>query len=98
MLILNIGQHIKRNEIINHLIDMTYERNDLDFHRGTFRCRGDIIDVIPANEHAHGIRIELFGDEIDRICTFDPVTGVIVSDKKQLLSLLLLTLLLVLKN
>ena len=82
MLILNIGQHIKRNEIINHLIDMTYERNDLDFHRGTFRCRGDIIDVIPANEHAHGIRIELFGDEIDRICTFDPVTGVIVSDKK----------------
>ena len=82
MLILNIGQHIKRNAIINHLIDMTYERNDLDFHRGTFRCRGDIIDVIPANEHAHGIRIELFGDEIDRICTFDPVTGVIVSDKK----------------
>lgn len=82
MLILNIGQHIKRNEIINHLIDMTYERNDLDFHRGTFRGRGDIIDVIPANEHAHGIRIELFGDEIDRICTFDPVTGVIVSDKK----------------
>ena len=82
MLILNVGQQIKRNDIINHLVDMTYERNDLDFHRGTFRSRGDIIDVIPANEHAHGIRIELFGDEIDRICTFDPVTGVIVSDKK----------------
>lgn len=82
MLILNVGQQIKRNDIINHLVDMTYERNDLDFHRGTFRCRGDIIDVIPANEHAHGIRIELFGNEIDRISTFDPVTGVIVGDKK----------------
>ncbi len=82
MLILNVGQKIKRNDIINHLVDMTYERNDIDFHRGTFRSRGDIIDVIPANEHAHGIRILLFGDEIDRICTFDPVTGVVVSDKK----------------
>ena len=82
MLILNVGEQIKRNDIINRLVDMTYERNDIDFHRGTFRSRGDIIDVIPANEHAHGIRIELFGNEIDRISTFDPVTGVIVSDKK----------------
>ena len=82
MLVLNVGQNIKRNDIINRLVDMTYERNDLDFHRGTFRSRGDIIDVIPANGHAHGIRIELFGNEIDRISTFDPVTGVIVSDKK----------------
>ena len=82
MLVLNVGQNIKRNDIINRLVDMTYERNDLDFHRGIFRSRGDIIDVIPANEHAHGIRIELFGNEIDRISTFDPVTGVIVSDKK----------------
>lgn len=82
MLVLNVGQNIKRNDIINRLVDMTYERNDIDFHRGTFRSRGDIIDVIPANEHAHGIRIELFGNEIDRISTFDPVTGVIVSDKK----------------
>ena len=82
MLVLSVGQNIKRNDIINRLIDMTYERNDLDFHRGTFRSRGDIIDVIPANEHEHGIRIELFGNEIDRISTFDPLTGVIVSDKK----------------
>ena len=82
MLILSVGQNIKRNDIINRLVDMTYERNDLDFHRGTFRSRGDIIDVIPANEHEHGIRIELFGNEIDRISTFDPLTGVIVSDKK----------------
>ena len=82
MLVLSVGQNIKRNAIINRLVDMTYERNDLDFHRGTFRSRGDIIDVIPANEHEHGIRIELFGNEIDRISTFDPLTGVIVSDKK----------------
>ena len=96
MLVLNVGQNIKRNDIINRLVDMTYERNDLDFHRGTFRSRGDVIDVIPANEHAHGIRIELFGNEIDRISTFDPVTGVIVSDKRKFP--LLHTLLLVLKN
>ena len=81
MLVLSVGQNIKRNAIINRLVDMTYERNDLDFHRGTFRSRGDIIDIIPANEHEHGIRIELFGNEIDRISTFDPLTGVIVSDK-----------------
>ncbi len=82
MLVLNLDQQIKRNDIISRLVDMTYERNDLDFHRGTFRSRGDIIDVIPSNEHAHGIRIELFGDTISRICSFDPVTGAIVSNKK----------------
>jgi len=82
MLILTVGDKVKRNDILNRLIDMTYERNDLDFHRGTFRSRGDRIDVIPANEHEHGIRIELFGDEIDRISTFDPITGVTISDKK----------------
>ncbi len=81
-LIVTVGDKIKRNAIINRLVDMTYERSDIDFHRGTFRVRGDIIDVIPVNEHEHGIRIELFGDEIDRISTFDPVTGVILTNKK----------------
>ncbi len=81
-LILTIGDNIKRNAIINRLVDMTYERSDIDFHRGTFRARGDIIDIIPVNEHAYGIRIELFGDTVERISTFDPVTGVIISDKK----------------
>ena len=81
-LILTVGDIIKRNAIINRLVDMTYERSDIDFHRGTFRARGDIIDVIPVNEHAYGIRIELFGDTVERISTFDPVTGVIISDKK----------------
>ena len=82
MLTINAGDTIKRNEIINKLVDMTYERNDMDFHRGTFRIHGDVIDIIPANERSYAIRIELFGDEVDRICTFDPLTGAIVQSKK----------------
>lgn len=84
MLILNLHDQIKRNDIINKLIDMTYERSDIDFHRGTFRVRGDIIDIIPVNEHAYGIRVELFGTEVDKICTFDPVTGAIIAEKKSI--------------
>ena len=76
------GMIIKRNDIINKLIDMTYERNDIDFHRGTFRVHGDTIDIISAGEKSHGIRIELFGDEIDRILIFDPVTGSIIGEKR----------------
>ena len=84
MLILSVGQKITRSEILNHLIDMTYERNDLDFHRGTFRVRGDVIDIIHSSEKAHGIRIELFGDEVDRISIFDPLTGVIEKNIKNI--------------
>jgi excinuclease ABC subunit B len=84
MLILTVGDHVKRNDIINHLVDMTYERNDIDFHRGTFRVHGDTIDVIPASEKAHGIRIELFGDEVDSISLFDPLTGVIQNSLKNI--------------
>jgi excinuclease ABC subunit B len=82
MLTVNIGDIVKRNDIINKLVDMTYERSDLDFHRGTFRVRGDVIDIVPVNEKANAIRIELFGDEVDRICTFDPLTGVVIQNKK----------------
>ena len=82
MLTVNVGETVKRNDIINKLVDMTYERSDLDFHRGTFRVRGDFIDIVPVNEKAHAILIELFGDEVDRICTFDPLTGVIIQNKK----------------
>ena len=82
MLTVNVGDTVKRNDIINKLVDMTYERSDLDFHRGTFRVRGDIIDIVPVNEKSSGIRIELFGDEVDRICTFDPLTGVVIQNKK----------------
>ncbi len=82
MLTVNVGETVKRNDIINKLVDMTYERSDLDFHRGTFRVRGDIIDIVPVNEKAYAIRIELFGDEVDRICTFDPLTGTVIQNKK----------------
>lgn len=82
MLILTVGDTISRNDIINKLVDMTYERSDMDFHRGTFRVRGDVIDIVPVNEHANGIRVELFGEEVERIYSFDPVTGAIVQNKK----------------
>ena len=82
MLTVNVGDTVKRNDIINKLVDMTYERSDMDFHRGTFRVRGDIIDIVPVNEKSSGIRIELFGDEVDRISTFDPLTGTILQNKK----------------
>ncbi len=84
MLILNIGDIIKRDEILKKLIDMTYERNQIDFHRGTFRVNGDIIEIIPISEKKNGIRIELFGDEIDRICEFDVLTGIVKQNKKSI--------------
>ena len=84
MLILSVGQKISRSEILNRLIDMTYERNDLDFHRGTFRVHGDTIDIILASEKSHGIKIERFGDEVDRICIFDPLTGVLEKQVKNI--------------
>ncbi len=82
MLTLSVGDTIERDDILAKLIDMTYERNEIDFHRGTFRVRGDVIEVIPAYEKAKGIRIELFGDEVDRLSSFDVITGVIEQNKK----------------
>ncbi len=84
MLILNIGDKISRNKILNRLIDMTYERSDLDFHRGTFRVRGNNIDIVPINEHASGIRISLEDDIVDSIALFDPLTGVVTQNKKSI--------------
>ncbi len=82
MLVLSVGDVIDRRVIFNKLIDMTYERNELDFHRGTFRSKGDTIDVIPVNEKSHGIRIYLFDDEIEKISLFDPLTGALIENKK----------------
>ena len=82
MLVLNIGDNIKRNYIIDKLVDMTYERSDLDFHRGTFRVRGNSIDIIPVNERESGIRIELDDDKVDSLVVFDPLTGVVKESKK----------------
>lgn len=82
MLILTIGDKTNRNKILNRLIDMTYERNNLDFHRGTFRVRGNNIDIIPVNEKVSGIRIILEDDIVSEICVFDPLTGVVTQNKK----------------
>ena len=84
MLILSVGDNIKREKIIDRLVAMTYERNGLDFHRGTFRVNGDIIDIVPANERRNGIRIELFGNEVDRISEFDVLTGTIIQNIKNI--------------
>ena len=82
MLVLTVGDVIDRRVIINKLIDMTYERNELDFHRGTFRSKGDTIDIVPVNEKSHAIRIYLFDDEIEKISLFDPLTGALIENKK----------------
>ena len=84
MLILSVGDKIKRNTIIDRFVSMTYERNQLDFHRGTFRVNGDVIDVVPASERKNGIRIELFGDEVDRICEFDVLSGNVIQNIKHI--------------
>jgi len=82
MLTVNVGQEIKRNDLLNRLIEMLYERNDLDMKRGTFRVHGDVVEIVPQSEHSKGIRIEFFGDEIDRITIFDVTTGHLIVDKK----------------
>lgn len=82
MLTLSVGEEIERNKVLTKLVEMLYERNDLDFKRGTFRVRGDVVELIPAYENTKGYRIEFFGDEIDRISEIDSLTGVIISNKK----------------
>ena len=82
MLTLSVGESIDRNNVLKKLVDMLYERNDLDFKRGTFRVKGDTVEIIPTNEHSKGIRIEFFGDEIDKISEIDTLTGVIINNKK----------------
>ncbi len=69
------GQHISREAVLGRLIDMLYERNDVNFARGRFRVRGDVVEVYPASADEEGIRIEFFGDEIEAITRFDPLTG-----------------------
>ncbi len=84
MLILSVGDNIKRNEIIDKLVTMTYERSQLDFHRGTFRVNGDIIDIVPASGRKNGIRVELFGNEVEKIMEFDVLTGTIIQNIKHI--------------
>ncbi len=80
MLTLRIGDEIGRDNLLRKLVDMLFERNDFDFNRGTFRVKGDIVEILPTYQKNIGLRIELFDDEIERIREFDIVTGEIISD------------------
>src|SRR5690625_1598253 len=82
VLSLRLGMNIERNDLLRELVDVQYARNDLDFKRGTFRVRGDSVEIIPASREEHCIRIEFFGDEIDRIREVDALTGVIIGDRE----------------
>ncbi len=75
LLFLEQGQRIERNDILRKLVDIQYSRNDFDFQRGTFRVRGDVVEIFPASYENTAIRIELFGDEIETISEFDPLLG-----------------------
>lgn len=82
MLTLNVGDTIDRDIILKKLVEMLYERNDIDLKRGTFRVRGDSLEIVPAYERTNGLLIEWFGDEIDRISEVDTITGHILKEKK----------------
>lgn len=79
---LRTGMEIERNQLLRNLVDVQYERNDIDFRRGTFRVRGDVVEIFPASRDEHCIRVEFFGDEIDRIREVDALTGEIMGDRE----------------
>lgn len=78
---LRVGQEIERDKLLNQLIDVQFERNDIDFQRGRFRVRGDVVEIFPASRDEQALRVEFFGDEIDRIREVDPLTGEILGDR-----------------
>ncbi|MED1672921.1 excinuclease ABC subunit UvrB [Pallidibacillus thermolactis] len=82
VLSLRVGMEIDRNALLRKLVDIQYERNDIDFHRGTFRVRGDVVEIFPASRDEHCLRVEFFGDEIDRIREVDALTGEILGDRE----------------
>ena len=80
MMTIRVGESYNKKELLTRLVEMQFDRNDYDFKRGTFRIRGDVLDIIPVSEHAKGIRIEFFEDEVERIRTFDVSTGKKIED------------------
>lgn len=76
ILYLEVGKSYKRQEVLKKLLEIQYERNDIDFHRGTFRVRGEVVEIYPAYEEDIAVRLEFFGDELEQISTFDPLRGV----------------------
>ncbi|MGM7682922.1 excinuclease ABC subunit UvrB [Cytobacillus sp. Hm23] len=79
---LRVGMEIERDQMLRKLVDVQYDRNDIDFKRGTFRVRGDVVEIFPASRDEHCIRIEFFGDEIDRIREVDALTGEIIGERE----------------
>jgi excinuclease ABC subunit B len=82
VLSLRVGMERPRNEILHKLVDIQYQRNDINFVRGTFRVRGDVIEIFPASHGEHAVRVELFGDEIERITEIDVLTGEIIGERE----------------
>ena len=80
MLCIRVGESYPRKKLYQRLVEMQFERNDFEFKRGTFRYRGDVLEIIPPSEHSKGIKIEFFDDEVERIRTFDCVTGKAIED------------------
>ncbi|MDE6013826.1 MAG: DEAD/DEAH box helicase family protein, partial [Anaeroplasmataceae bacterium] len=80
MLNIRVGETYQKKELLRRLVEMQFERNEMDFKRGSFRVRGDVLEIIPISEHAKGIRIEFFEDEVERIRTFDVTTGMKIAD------------------
>ena len=78
---LQVGQRADRDEVLRRLVDIQYDRNDVDFHRGTFRVRGDTVEIFPASEEERAVRVEFFGDEIESICEVDPLRGKVLERK-----------------
>ncbi|MFE4895117.1 excinuclease ABC subunit UvrB [Peribacillus butanolivorans] len=81
---LRTGMEIDRNALLHRLVDIQYERNDIAFHRGTFRVRGDVVEIFPASRDEHCVRVEFFGDEIDRIREVDALTGEITGEREHI--------------
>jgi excinuclease ABC subunit B len=79
LVFLERGQRIERDRLLRRLVDIQYERSDYDFHRGTFRVRGDVVEIYPASEEGRALRIEFFGDEIEAICEIDPLRGRLIT-------------------
>ena len=82
VLSLRVGMEMDRNQLLRKLVDIQYDRNDLNFIRGTFRVRGDVVEIFPASRDEHCIRVEFFGDEIDRIREVDALTGEILGERE----------------
>ena len=82
MVSIRVGMEMERNDLLNELVRIQYQRNDIDFHRGTFRVRGDIVEILPIATEKNAIRIEFFGEAVDRIREIDTITGEVLSERK----------------